>query len=102
MCVFGEPPLPPSILQTRVDGVYAIGDVASFPLLVAGGAPVRQEHVTHARSSAAQAAKAILGEWRWCRMCAAAVGLLGMCGVFSWLVCHSTTASRSRTQCVTE
>jgi NADPH-dependent 2,4-dienoyl-CoA reductase/sulfur reductase-like enzyme len=49
-------------LQTSVDGVYAIGDVASFPLLVAGGALVRQEHVTHARSSAAQAAKALLGE----------------------------------------
>lgn len=49
------------LLQTGVDGVYAIGDVASFPLLLAGGALVRQEHVTHARSSAAQAAKAIMG-----------------------------------------
>lgn len=50
------------LLQTSAEGVYAIGDVASFPLLVAGGALVRQEHVTHARSSAAQAAKALMGE----------------------------------------
>lgn len=49
-------------LQTSVGGVYAIGDVASFPLLCAGGVAVRQEHVTHARSSAAQAAAAITGE----------------------------------------
>jgi hypothetical protein len=49
-------------MQTSVEGVYAIGDVASFPLLVAGGTLVRQEHVTHARSSAAQAAKALMGE----------------------------------------
>lgn len=49
-------------MQTSVPGVYAIGDVASFPLLCAGGAAVRQEHVTHARSSAAQAAQAIMGE----------------------------------------
>jgi monodehydroascorbate reductase (NADH) len=50
------------LLQTSVDDVYAIGDVAAFPLLAADGAIVRQEHVTHARSSAAQAAKAIMGE----------------------------------------
>ena len=50
------------LLQTNVPGVYAIGDVASFPLLFAGGASVRQEHVTHARSSAAQAAQAIRGK----------------------------------------
>jgi thioredoxin reductase len=50
------------VSQTSVDGVYAIGDVASFPLLCAGGASVRQEHVTHARSSAVQAAKSIMGE----------------------------------------
>ena len=52
------------VIQTSVDGVYAIGDVASFPLLCAGGVSVRQEHVTHARSSAAQAAHAIMGEGR--------------------------------------
>jgi hypothetical protein len=51
-----------ALLQTSVDGVYAIGDVAAFPLLVADGAVVRQEHVTHARSSAAQAAKALMGK----------------------------------------
>eukprot|EP00879_Flechtneria_rotunda_P012381 GHRR01012929.1.p1 GENE.GHRR01012929.1~~GHRR01012929.1.p1 ORF type:complete len:306 (+),score=104.79 GHRR01012929.1:2353-3270(+) len=47
--------------QTSVPNVYAIGDVASFPLLVAGGQLVRQEHVTNARLSAAHAAKALLG-----------------------------------------
>eukprot|EP00882_Tetradesmus_deserticola_P012891 GHRQ01013663.1.p1 GENE.GHRQ01013663.1~~GHRQ01013663.1.p1 ORF type:complete len:335 (+),score=159.41 GHRQ01013663.1:183-1187(+) len=47
--------------KTSVDDVYAIGDVASFPLLAAGGALVRQEHVTHARSSAAHAARALMG-----------------------------------------
>ncbi|KAF6255444.1 monodehydroascorbate reductase [Scenedesmus sp. NREL 46B-D3] len=47
--------------KTSVDGVYAIGDVAAFPLLAAGGELVRQEHVTHARSSAAHAAKALMG-----------------------------------------
>jgi hypothetical protein len=52
----------PLLLQTSVNGVYAIGDVAAFPLLAADAAIVRQEHVTHARSSAAQAAKAIMGE----------------------------------------
>ncbi|GLC35869.1 hypothetical protein PLESTB_000514300 [Pleodorina starrii] len=51
-------------MATSVPGVYAIGDVAAFPLTsVATGqvAHVRQEHVTHCRTSAAQAAKAILG-----------------------------------------
>lgn len=48
-------------MQTSVPGVYAIGDVAAFPLLRAGGALARQEHVTHARSSASHAVKAILG-----------------------------------------
>ena len=40
--------------------VYAVGDVAAFPLAVAGGALVRMEHVAHARASAAHAAAAVL------------------------------------------
>lgn len=49
-------------LQTSNPDVYAVGDVASFPLLLADGGPtVRQEHVTNARNSAVQAAKALLG-----------------------------------------
>ena len=40
--------------------VYAIGDVAAFPLAVAGGASARMEHVAHARASAAHAAAAVL------------------------------------------
>mmetsp|Transcript_13649 Transcript_13649/g.29277 ORF Transcript_13649/g.29277 Transcript_13649/m.29277 type:complete len:433 (-) Transcript_13649:309-1607(-) len=45
-------------LESSVPGVYAIGDVAAFPL---AGAAARQEHVTHARQSAAHVAKAISG-----------------------------------------
>lgn len=48
-------------LQTSAPDVWAVGDVASFPLLVAGGELVRQEHVTHARSSATHAAKSLMG-----------------------------------------
>eukprot|EP00198_Chlamydomonas_reinhardtii_P011135 XP_001700472.1 monodehydroascorbate reductase [Chlamydomonas reinhardtii] len=50
------------MMATSVPGVYAVGDVAAFPLTsVATGqeSHVRQEHVTHCRSSAAQAVKAI-------------------------------------------
>ncbi|KAG2450649.1 hypothetical protein HYH02_004489 [Chlamydomonas schloesseri] len=50
------------MMATSVPGVYAVGDVAAFPLTsVATGAVAhaRQEHVTHCRSSAAQAVKAI-------------------------------------------
>lgn len=36
-------------LRTSDPDVYAIGDVAAFPLLRAGGGLVRQEHVTHCR-----------------------------------------------------
>lgn len=35
--------------------VYAIGDVASFPLKMYGGRMTRMEHVAHARQSAAHA-----------------------------------------------
>ena len=51
-----------SSLQTSVPGVYAIGDVASFPLACEGNTIARQEHVTHARTSAAHAVAAIQGE----------------------------------------
>lgn len=47
--------------RTSVPGVWAVGDVAAFPLMRAGGALVRQEHVTHARASATHAVKVILG-----------------------------------------
>ncbi|KAG2499103.1 hypothetical protein HYH03_003286 [Edaphochlamys debaryana] len=51
-------------MATSVPDVYAVGDVAAFPLKsVATGevAHARQEHVTHCRMSAAQAIKAALG-----------------------------------------
>lgn len=54
---------------TSAPDVYAIGDVAAFPLLREGGAVVRQEHVTHARASAAHAVKAALGEPACLRAC---------------------------------
>lgn len=37
-------------LQTSNPDVYAIGDVAAFPLQLTGGTIVRQEHVTCCRS----------------------------------------------------
>jgi len=48
-----------------LEDAYAIGDVASFPLIRAGGLLIRQEHVTHARLSAAHVAQVLLGEWRY-------------------------------------
>ncbi len=45
------PPLPPLILQTSNPDVYAIGDVAAFPLQLTGGNLVRQEHVTCCRQA---------------------------------------------------
>jgi monodehydroascorbate reductase (NADH) len=48
-------------MKTSVDGVYAIGDIATFPLKMYGGRPARVEHVGHARSSAAQAVRAACG-----------------------------------------
>lgn len=47
--------------RTSVPDVYAVGDVAAFPLLRDGGKLVRQEHVTHCRLSAAHAVSHILG-----------------------------------------
>jgi monodehydroascorbate reductase (NADH) len=49
-------------LATSVPGVWAIGDVASFPLACEGGALSRQEHVTHARQSAAHVGATLMGE----------------------------------------
>lgn len=48
-------------LQASVPDVYAVGDVASFPLVLYDGAVGRHEHVTHCRSSAAHAIKEVLG-----------------------------------------
>ena len=42
-------------LRTSHPDVYAVGDIAAFPLKVDGGAVNRQEHVTNARLSAAHA-----------------------------------------------
>ena len=50
-------------MRTSVPDVYAVGDVAAFPLLRDGGAVVRQEHVTNCRQTAAQAVAHIAGEW---------------------------------------
>jgi monodehydroascorbate reductase (NADH) len=44
--------------QTSVPGVYAVGDVATFPMKLYGDLR-RVEHVDHARKSAEQAVKAI-------------------------------------------
>jgi len=45
-------------MQTSDPNVYAVGDVAAFPLY---GGVARCEHVDHARKSAAQAVKAAMG-----------------------------------------
>ncbi|KAM0844342.1 hypothetical protein ACQ4PT_057120 [Festuca glaucescens] len=47
-----------TFFETSVAGVYAIGDVASFPMKLYNE-PRRVEHVDHARKSAEQAVKAI-------------------------------------------
>lgn len=49
-------------MTTSAAGVYAVGDIAAFPLLLDGGALTRSEHVAHARASAAQAVAAALGK----------------------------------------
>jgi monodehydroascorbate reductase (NADH) len=50
-----------SQLQTSNPDVYAVGDIAAFPLTLYGGKLNRQEHVTHARQSGSHAVKAIFG-----------------------------------------
>jgi monodehydroascorbate reductase (NADH) len=48
--------------KTSVPGVYAVGDVAAFPLKIQGGDPTRVEHVDHARKSVTHAVKSIKAE----------------------------------------
>ena len=48
-------------LQTSAPGVFAIGDVATFPLKMYGGALARQEHVVNCRQMAAHVAKVLTG-----------------------------------------
>lgn len=47
-------------LKTSVDGVYAIGDIATFPLKLYNDRPVRMEHVQNARDSASHVAKVVM------------------------------------------
>lgn len=49
-------------MATSAPGVYAVGDIAAFPLLLDGGALTRSEHVAHARASAKQAVAAAMGK----------------------------------------
>eukprot|EP01025_Chloroclados_australasicus_P005877 TRINITY_DN1188_c2_g1_i1.p2 TRINITY_DN1188_c2_g1~~TRINITY_DN1188_c2_g1_i1.p2 ORF type:complete len:496 (-),score=80.67 TRINITY_DN1188_c2_g1_i1:308-1795(-) len=49
-----------AMMKTSNPDVYAVGDIASFPLKIEGNKYVRQEHVTHCRSSAYQAVNAIM------------------------------------------
>lgn len=50
-----------SQLRTSAPGVYAIGDIATFPLKMYGDRPARMEHVQNARESAKHAVASILG-----------------------------------------
>lgn len=47
-------------LKTSADGVYAVGDIATFPLKMYDDRPVRMEHVQNARDSANHAVTAIV------------------------------------------
>lgn len=47
-------------LKTSADGVYAIGDIATYPLKMYENRPERTEHVQNARETAAHAVKAIM------------------------------------------
>ncbi|CAN8075493.1 unnamed protein product [Agarophyton chilense] len=49
-------------LRTSVGGVYAIGDIANYPLKMYGNRPQRTEHVQNARETAAHAVKAIMND----------------------------------------
>lgn len=48
-------------LRTSAEGVYAIGDIATFPLKMYGGRMARMEHVVNARQTAKHVVGAILG-----------------------------------------
>lgn len=48
-------------MRTSAPGVWAVGDVASFPLACEGGVLTKSGHVAHARASAAHAVRSILG-----------------------------------------
>jgi monodehydroascorbate reductase (NADH) len=50
-----------SSLRASISGVWAVGDVAAFPQPLEGGELTRQEHVQHARFSAAHAVADMLG-----------------------------------------
>lgn len=49
-------------MKTSADGVYAIGDIATFPLKMYGDREVRMEHVQNARDSATHAVNCIVNE----------------------------------------
>lgn len=49
-----------SKLMTSAEAVYAIGDIATYPLKMYGDRPVRVEHVQNARDSAKHAVNAIV------------------------------------------
>lgn len=51
-----------STLKTSAEGIYAIGDIATYPLKMYGDRPVRMEHVQNARDSAKHAVNAIVSE----------------------------------------
>eukprot|EP01025_Chloroclados_australasicus_P024076 TRINITY_DN2423_c0_g1_i3.p2 TRINITY_DN2423_c0_g1~~TRINITY_DN2423_c0_g1_i3.p2 ORF type:complete len:462 (-),score=75.19 TRINITY_DN2423_c0_g1_i3:121-1506(-) len=48
------------MMKSSDPDVYAVGDIASFPLKMYGGNYARQEHVTHCRQSAIHAVNAML------------------------------------------
>lgn len=52
-------------MQSSNPDVYAIGDVAAFPLKIKGGVLQRQEHVTNCRLTAFHAVSAIMAPG-WC------------------------------------
>eukprot|EP00177_Eucheuma_denticulatum_P002598 GFKZ01004662.1.p1 GENE.GFKZ01004662.1~~GFKZ01004662.1.p1 ORF type:complete len:502 (+),score=77.07 GFKZ01004662.1:81-1586(+) len=49
-------------MKTSVDGIYAVGDIATFPLKMYGGRPARMEHVQNARDSARHAVNAMVNK----------------------------------------
>lgn len=49
-------------LETSVSGVYAIGDIATFPLKMYDNRPARMEHVVNARQTAKHVVGAIYGD----------------------------------------